>query len=123
MNINYKEEAPGMVRIIPSMEGILTAERYIEIARSLLENGLSVEREKLKDENSVNLADNLSLYMELESKRPSEVKQVVFSMYGRDYLVNLNNIDTIISRQPADTKGVKQDAISEAMQEVYESYR
>ncbi len=122
MNIFYKEEAPGVVRIVPSMEGIITAERYVEIARDLLSNGLALRHEKLKDEGSVDLADSLALYIELNEERKSEVKQVVFSMYGQDYIVNSNNIDTIFSQKPEGQIGPNGIVAREVIQEIKENF-
>ncbi|MBO4815629.1 MAG: hypothetical protein J5507_01505 [Clostridia bacterium] len=123
MNISYKVEAPGMVRIVPSMEGIITAQRYVEIARDLLANGLLSNDEKLKDESSLDLSDNLTLYMELREKGPSEVRQVIFSMYGRDYIVNSNNINTIFSKKPESAIDEHNRVASEIIQEISEDIR
>ena len=37
-NIEYKNVAPGMVKIAPKIEGILTPKRSLELASSLLKN-------------------------------------------------------------------------------------
>ncbi len=123
MNISYKKEAPGMIRIVPSMEGIITAERYVEIARHLLANGLSENNEKLRDEGSMDLADNLSLYSELKSQETSEIKDVIFSMYGQDYIVNSNNINTIFTKKPENAIDENMRFTREVIQEIKENIR
>ena len=123
MNISYKKEAPGMIRIVPSMEGIITAERYVEIARHLLANGLSENNEKLRDEGSMDLADNLSLYSELKSQETSEIKDVIFSMYGQDYIFNSNNINTIFKKKPENAIDENMRFTREVIQEIKENIR
>ena len=117
--VEYTKLAPGMVKIESTVEGLLTLDRYIAIARDLLENGLEVNsNEKLKDMNTPEVIDNMLLYQELEKKGESEIKQVVFVYNGKEYLVNLKNIDRIITKKPEETPHLK--AVKEAVSEMFE---
>ena len=97
--VEIKKIAPGMVKIESPIEGLLTLDRYLNIARDLLENGLDVGNEKLKDVSSPNMIENVLLYQELEKGKTSDVKEVVFSINGQDYIVNLKNIDKIVLKK------------------------
>ena len=92
MYIKYERIGKETVRLVPSMEGLLTLERYLEIARVLLENGLSDDG-RLNDETSRDLTDNYLLRDELVEK----VTGVTFSIKGQEFYVNLGNIDNILS--------------------------
>jgi len=118
--IEYKEIAPGMVRIESPIEGLLTLDRYIYLARDLLENGLNKfnSNEELKDMNFPELVDNMLLYQELEEQSQSEVKQVSFIYGGKEYMVNLSNIDRIITKEPVVNEYSR--IINDSVQELFE---
>ena len=116
--ITIKEIAPGMVKIEPSIEGLLTIDRYLTIARDLLENGLNTDNEKLKSIDNPDMTDNLLLYQELNAKKESDIKGVVFSMYGKDYIVNMQNINKMYYEKP-ETTNPHAVAIREAIEELY----
>ena len=120
--IEFKEDAPSLVRIIPSIEGIVTQDRYIEIARELLENGLPLENDqRLKNDDSMDFKDNMLLFNENNKENRKEVKSVVFSMYGTDYVINLKNLDTITDPEKQKrVYGTYDDAIKDALAEAFE---
>ena len=76
--IEYIEEAPGLIRIKPSIEGLLTTDRYIQIARDLLKHGFPEDtNQNLRDENSADLTDNMLLGQEFKEESDSAVKTQV----------------------------------------------
>ena len=120
--VEFKEEAPGLIRIVPSMEGIITQDRYIEIARELLENGLSLGNDQnLKSDDSIDFKDNMLLFNENNRESRKEVQGVVFSMYGTDYIINLKNLDTITDPEKQyRVHGTFDEAIKDAVEEAFE---
>lgn len=121
--IEYIEEAPGLIRIKPSIEGLFTIDRYIQIARDLLNNGLPQEGDNnLKDENSIDLAENILLQRELKELNEKTVKTVVFSLNGKDFILNLNNIEKVANKQKdrqTRKPGENTEAMIEAIQEMF----
>ena len=116
--VEYIEVAPGMIRIKPSIEGIITQDGYIKRARNILENGIALDvDEKLKYENSTDFNDSVLLYNELKGVNRKEIQEVVFSMYGTDYMVNLKNIDTIIKPDIERIHGTNEEAVKAALLE------
>lgn len=120
--VEFKEDAPGLIRIVPSMEGIITQDRYIEIARELLENGLSLGNDQnLKNDDSMDFKDSMLLFGEHNRENRKEVKGVVFSMYGTDYLINLKNLDTITDPEKQyRVHSTYDEAIHDAVQEAFD---
>lgn len=119
--LEYIEIKPGTIRIKPSIEGIITQDRYIEIARNLLKNGIiSKDETKLKYDNSVDFTDNMLLYNEIEKQNRKEVKEVVFSLYGTDYKLNSQNIDTIAKPIKEEIFGSNDEAIKVAIEEMFQ---
>ena len=71
----------------------------------------------------MDLADSLTLYIKKKKKGPSKVNQVVFSMYGKDYIVNSNNINTIFSKKPESATDENNRVAREIIQEINENIR
>lgn len=119
--VEYIEEAPGLIRIKSSIEGLLTIDRYIQIARALLSNGLSEEEnERLKDGSSVYFAENMLLKKEFNEQ--IKAKTVVFSLNGTDYILNSNNIEKIANKQKnreTRKQAENTEAIIESIQEMF----
>ena len=117
--VEYTEVAPGMVKIESQLEGLLTLDRYISLARDLLENGLEASNnEKLKDMGTPDVFDNILLYREMEKTPSSNIREVSFKYKGKEYIVNLNNIDNIIAKRPEVDSHVL--AVRDAVDESFE---
>ena len=98
--VDIKRVAPGMVKIESKIEDVLTLDRYLEMARDLLINGLDPSIEKLKDVGSPEVVENMLLYQEMDAEKKSDVQEVAFRFRGKDYIVNLKNIDRIYCEKP-----------------------
>lgn len=120
--IEYIEEAPGLIRIKPSIDGLFTMNRYIQIAKDLLNNGFPQAGEQnLKDENSIDFTDNMLLEKELNERSESTVKTVVFSLNGTDYFLNLSNIEKFNIQENREKRnpGENTEAMLESIQEMF----
>lgn len=115
--IEIKLVAPGMARIESSINGLLTLDRYVEIARDLLENGLRENNSNLNAIDSIDATDNMLLYKELEEKHERDIKSVVFSINNKEYVVNSNNLDSIEYKRPEQTEYSKM--IRESVEEMF----
>lgn len=110
-----------IVTIIPTMEGVLTEESYIRLAKNLLENGISKVDSNLKDEGSPALTENQLLLHEEMNNRQT-VRTVKFSIGSVGYEINKDNINSYISKLPHPIKNPRgnenQMAVDEAIQEL-----
>ena len=102
--IEIKLVAPGMARIETSINGLLTLDRYVNIARDLLENGFEENNEKLNAIDSIEAGDGMLLCKELEDKSESNIKAVEFAYNNKEYVVNLRNINSVKCKKPVQTE-------------------
>ena len=123
----YRREANGVVRIIPTMGKLPTIKEYEEAARNLLTKGLiNQRREKLKDLASNDFGDTLGLIGEFE-EFSENVNMVVFSYGDRDIRVTQGNIDQVDNILKAQSKSNSEEmhkvavreAVEEALLEIY----
>ena len=115
--IEIKLVAPGMAKIETSINGLLSLDRYVSIARDLLENGIEESDEKLNSIDSMEASDSLLLYKELENKPESNIKAVEFSFNNKEYIVNSSNINRIGFKKPMQTEHTKM--IRESVNEMF----
>lgn len=118
--IRYEIEG-NRVMIKPAMEGILTLESYIRLAKNLLEDGFSGADQNLKYEGSPELHENQLLLHEQMEQRQT-VRTVIFSIGSDTYELNRDNIGSYISKLQS-SKGVQgaqknERAVDEAVNEL-----
>lgn len=91
MKIEYKKEAPGIIRITAKMESILTPERCMQEAEKLL---IGKNNGNLKYGDTPELCDNILLSGEIADNQ-NGIHTVVFTLRGEDVIVNRSNIKKI----------------------------
>lgn len=119
MLINYIEVAPGMVRIDSKIGNLLTLERGLEEAKRLLE-GTSIQKQNLKDLSSRDLHDSMLLSKENLEKGQNPVHTVVFSIEGKDIIVNKKNIGSYFKSKNENKTENQVEVIREAVEESFE---
>ena len=121
MKIDYKKEAPGMIRITAKMESILTPEICMQEAERLLN---SKKNWNLKYGDTPELCDNILLSEEISDKQ-NDIHTVIFKLSGKDVIVNRNNIKKIRDRLLEEKRGIatqdtkEVEAIKDAMAELW----
>lgn len=121
MKIEYKQEAPGMIRITAKMESILTPERCMQEAEKIL-NGKN--NANLKYGDTPELSDNILLSEEMADNQ-NGIHTVIFTLSGQDVIVNRSNMKEIrdqllqTKKCTVDTNAKGVQAIKDAVAEIW----